>query len=201
MNLGAKFILSIGLLGLLCLTMPGAVRADDFTFTFTNTIGEISGTVTGEIYGLTDGSTGPATQVTLTSYPAVFDNTVLNPTDNPISLIGASGWTVLDNTFIESGNTIVGTATPAAFEVENPSITTGNDFALTDELVSGEVIGLLGNTGDGDYVAGVVTFTPVTAPVITPEPGTTALTLTGLGLLGLLVAMRKRYDHRFPQAV
>jgi hypothetical protein len=33
LNLRAKFVLSIGLLGLLCLTLPGSVRADTYSYT------------------------------------------------------------------------------------------------------------------------------------------------------------------------
>ena len=38
------------------------------------------------------------------------------------------------------------------------------------------------------------------AATTTPEPGTLSLTLTGLGLLGLLVVIRKRVALRHPQA-
>ena len=42
-------------------------------------------------------------------------------------------------------------------------------------------------------------FSPVT-PVTTPEPDTAPLTLSGLGMLGLLVVIRKRVARRHPQA-
>jgi hypothetical protein len=46
----------------------------DFDFSFTNTIGDVSGTVTGEIVGLSDNSTSSASQVLIESFPSGLDN-------------------------------------------------------------------------------------------------------------------------------
>ena len=51
----------------------------NFDFSFQNTIGTVSGTVTGEILGLTDNSTGPATEVLITGFPAGMNN-IAGPT-------------------------------------------------------------------------------------------------------------------------
>ena len=59
-----------------------------------------------------------------------------------------------------------------------------------------------------DYAALVTAFPiayawdefTVAAPISTPEAGTLPLMLTGVGLLGLLVVMRKRGDLRHPQS-
>jgi hypothetical protein len=53
----------------------------------------------------------------------------------------------------------------------------------------------IGGTNPGNYFA---EFSPSTTSTVVPEPGTSMLTLSGLGLL---VAVRKRYAHRFRQAV
>jgi hypothetical protein len=63
-------LLGVGLIGLM---HPAAAKADplDFTISFTGTVppGTVAGTVTGEIFGLTEGTGVPATNVIVTSYP------------------------------------------------------------------------------------------------------------------------------------
>jgi hypothetical protein len=82
-------VLGSGLIGLLHPAASQAVPLD-FTFSFSNTVGNVAGTVTGEIFGLTDNATGPAQEVEVLTYPAglgmnlgtppqIFDtNTVFN---------------------------------------------------------------------------------------------------------------------------
>ena len=69
-----KRILLILGAGLLSLMHPAAAQATllDFTFSFTGTVppGDVAGTVTGEIFGLTEGATSSATNVIVDSYPA-----------------------------------------------------------------------------------------------------------------------------------
>src|SRR5271163_14822 len=63
-------ILGAGLMGLM---PPTAAHAGplDFLFSFTGTVppGTVAGLVTGEIFGLTDNATGPATDVIVYNYP------------------------------------------------------------------------------------------------------------------------------------
>jgi hypothetical protein len=61
-------VLGSGLIGLLHPAASQAVPLD-FTFSFSNTVGNVAGTVTGEIFGLTDNATGPATMVEILTYP------------------------------------------------------------------------------------------------------------------------------------
>jgi hypothetical protein len=69
-----KQILTLLGAGLFGLMHPAASQADplDFTFSFTGTVppGTFAGTVTGEIFGLTEGATSSATNVIVDSYPA-----------------------------------------------------------------------------------------------------------------------------------
>jgi hypothetical protein len=89
-------------------TVPGAqlARADNFSFSFTNAFsgpGYVSGTVTGEIIGLTNNSTGPAAQVIITSFPAGL-NSVLG--SGPIN---AMLWAhVYQNSFTETNGMVTG---------------------------------------------------------------------------------------------
>jgi len=116
MNLRARFVFTIGLLGLLCLTMPGALRADDFTFSFTGSLGDENGstlssqTVTGEIYGLTNNMTSMATDVTITSFPAAYAYAADHAADpdllTPVTDTFAPPWVVHANSFTEIGGAI-----------------------------------------------------------------------------------------------
>jgi len=76
-------------------------RADNFSFSFTNTLGSVPGTVTGEILGLTNNSTSAATQVIIESFPSA-----LNPSFSPP--IDATLWAEQDeNSFDEEAGVIV----------------------------------------------------------------------------------------------
>src|SRR5271155_1268759 len=68
-----KQILTLLGAGLIGLMHPAAAQATllDFTFSFTGTVppGSVAGTVTGEIFGLTEGASSSATNVIVVSYP------------------------------------------------------------------------------------------------------------------------------------
>jgi hypothetical protein len=59
-------------LGLILLAAPLATQAQllDFDFSFQNAFGTVAGTVSGEILGLANNSTGAASEVLITSFPA-----------------------------------------------------------------------------------------------------------------------------------
>jgi hypothetical protein len=96
--------LSLLILVSLLVTISSAplARADDFSFSFTNTIsGNVSGTVTGIIRGLTNNTTGPATQVIITSFPAGLSS-VLGPAP-----INAMLWDQqIQNSFTETNGVV-----------------------------------------------------------------------------------------------
>ncbi|MGD0950779.1 MAG: hypothetical protein ABSA52_25645 [Candidatus Binatia bacterium] len=90
------FVLGIALSGV-------PAWADNFRFSFTNDIGNVPGTVFGEIRGLTNNTTGPATEVIITSFPAGL-NSVLG--SGPIN---ATLWDQqYQNSFTETGGVVTG---------------------------------------------------------------------------------------------
>jgi hypothetical protein len=56
----------------------------------------------------------------------------------------------------------------------------------------------VGSAGDTVNYSGTLTYNY--SPVATPEPGTSTLLVTGVGLLGLMVVLRKRKVQRLAQA-
>jgi hypothetical protein len=164
-----------------------SANADDFSFTITNTDGNVSGTVTGEILGLTDNSTGPATQVLIESYPAAFASIV-----GPGPIDATQFFTQLENSFTE----VNGVVTAGTFGAYNPAW--GSTF---DELVINyggqstmqacsypcylyEYV----STEGGFPSANIQPLTSSVSQV--PEPSTLLLTLTGV--VGLVGRFRKK---------
>jgi hypothetical protein len=91
-----KQILTLLGAGLIGLMHPAASQAGpvDFTFSYTGAvnIGSVAGTVTGEIFGLTEGATSSATNVILDGYPASLG--APSPPDAVFSDVSANSFTV-----------------------------------------------------------------------------------------------------------
>jgi len=172
--------LSLMAAALAVLVMASPVHADDFSFSFTNTVGNVSGTVTGEILGLTDGTTGPAAEVILESYPAaLFPDVVANGN----IMTNEATWGAPDaNFFTESGGTITGgnfvvgvaaTGFAVGFELDN-----GGESGLEDVNFA---TGIDSEIEIASGIAGL-NITPLSS---VPEPS--SLLLLGVGLVALTV--------------
>jgi hypothetical protein len=135
---------------------PG--HALTFAFFFTNTTGITPGTVIGEIDGLIDNATGPATAVIINSAPSAFNLTT--PFSVPIT-----GPPI--NSFTVSAGEINVTASGFIQNFPCPPATCGLQLLLG--------LGLL-DQGLGGVVMGPLTYSSVSGPV------------AGAGLPGLILA-------------
>jgi hypothetical protein len=165
--------------------------ADDFTLSFINTVGNVPGTVTVEVTGLTDNATGAASSVTILSYP-----TALNP---EVADAGTTAtlWTFQDaNQFTETAGSLVfadfvaatfADGTVVAITLDSSSTVVGIECPQNEHT---EFLGFGPLTGCGDTpVSAVQTAFTLAPAVATPEPDTFAL--TALGACVALV-LRKR---------
>jgi hypothetical protein len=88
----------------LCALGSAPVKAAqlNFDFSVTNTIGDVSGTFSGEIFGLTNNATSSATSVLVTSFPAGLDSLLPAP-------VNATSWDQqVQNSFTVTNGQITG---------------------------------------------------------------------------------------------
>lgn len=176
-----KLLISLAVTTATLASVPA--RALTFDFSFTDTIGDVSGTVTGQIVGLSNNSTGPATALYIDSAPAGLDLSITTTFD-----VLSSTNTVDLNSFTVSG----GQVTAGAFQSLYKSGSSA-DFSLSlfydctdcSPSTSGQ---LVNEPGDSLAVQNETTLS------ISPTPLPAALPLFGTGLfaLGLLGWCRKR---------
>ena len=162
MTLGAFALAS----GLALASTPG--HALSFDFSFSNTVGEIRGTVTGEFDGLQDNATGPATAVFINSAPAFFNLTT--PFSVPIT--GLNSFTVTSGMIVDTN--------PAVPFFESDFFFAGDRFVLhTLSLLSRDFFSTTGPT----------TYSSVPGPIA--GAGLPGLVLAGGGLLAWWRRRRK----------
>lgn len=166
-----------------------SASADNFTFSITNTVGDVSGTVTGQILGLAPTGFSSAVQVLITGYPAGLNSVF------PAGPIDATAWDQqIENSFDVEGGMIVGGGFFAkdtiGFVPEGAQLyINGGDGPFNYVNIDG------GNTDQvwaEDGLAGV-TFAN------TPEPDTFMLFATGLfAATALRIEMMRRQQARAP---
>ena len=203
MKLRAKFVFSIGFLGLLCIMLPGSARAD-----------LVGTTVTGSLDFDADGLNfyNPA----MGFVPAGYQNSAGAQDSNTVVIVGGNEFG-----FSDGLNTDVTSFSSTGFTFTQTSITAGQNLniilTMTDPIsgdqITVDIPGITVSAGEVLTASFNVTsaFTGVslissTFPGLTfatssvPEPSTYGLMLIGFGFLGLMMAMRKRLRLRIPQA-
>jgi len=164
----------------LAITQSGQGQAATFDFSFSNTLGNVPGTVTGEIFGLADTGTSAATDIVVTSAPAG-----VGFSSYPVDIFTLP-WTTDANSFTVTAGQIV----------DADFLSEGGPGSVAPHLVLnvGGAINSLNNI-DGQYgvlnedgLAGV-TFTLV------PEPSTWAMMLLGFAGLAFLGYRQTRKGH------
>src|SRR5579864_3109652 len=198
MSMKVKSLISAGLLGVFWLMLPNAARADDFTCSFTTA----AGTVTGEIFGLTNCSVScSATDVTIASVPANL-NTDLNLSSPTTDTFTApwSGSTGSNNTFTEIGGSITSAYFQAGGSTTNSgtldhltlylayNTNLGSNFSYVDQsLFTTTPFAFLSETTDTQVDSQSIAFSPVSAAA--PEPSSLSLMLMGLLAFAMFAAV------------
>jgi hypothetical protein len=164
------------------LFLGAPARADNFTFSFINWEGNVNGTVTGEIIGLTNNTTGHA-QVIITSYPAGLESVF------PSGPIDTSSWdNQVQNSFTETNGVITAADFWALKTID--SFPEGAQFYLNGGFDDSDYNFLNLDGADHNYVFdeggfGTITFAPL-APAVAPTPEPSSLFLLATGATGLL---------------
>jgi hypothetical protein len=175
-------ILGAGLIGLI---HPTASHAGpfDFMFSFTGTIppSSVAGTVSGEIFGLTDNATGPASNVVVDGYPAE-----LGLPSPPLTIFSF----ISENSFTVSNNQITAVDYSAS---DSSDIIQLNLNVSSHNVLATSTNGLLIGNENGFAGATYSLVQPI------PEPSSVTPLATGL-LFAALWPLRRRLRRRAASA-
>jgi len=180
-------IVTVGLLGAGCLASSlvssNAARALTFDFSFTNNVGNVSGTVTGEIVGLVNNTTSSATAVDILTWPAGLIPLSSQPFYT--SPIDATTWA---SQFVNTFTVVNGNLVASDFHADNSTGVSTLDrlFINSGPCSSGPTCSFLSlGSNDSLYVwQGSTTATPI--------PAALPLFATGLGVMGFIARRRKK---------
>ena len=176
---------ALALLGLL--PSPGHASTLNFTFSFTGgtSVSPFTGTVTGEIDGLTNNATSAASAVIIdTVTPAALTN----PSPLPFNTFCGSNCLVTSNSFTVTAGVI----TAYDFAVGSTTLTGLWELELGAGTFPESFSNGTGVTQINIIDQSAITFAPVTPVATTPLPAALPLFATGLGALGLFGWRRKR---------
>ena len=167
------------------LLFSSVAQADNFSFSFSNdpAFGNMDGTVTGKIVGLTDNATSSATDVIIDSYPASLIQ--FGSYSTPVDV---STWTnsfVYENSFTLVNDQITG----GAFSIVNSA--TNDVLLINSSLLGGgdNYLSIGSFNGSQVWDANAVGSTGVTF-ISTPEPSSLSFLLVA-GLVAGLTALRR----------
>ena len=181
MDVRAKFIFSIGLLGLLCLILPGSLRADtvqigtvQVSSTFCNDNGQPGWC--GSAVVTNDTTDQSLVNLAYADNGTPFPDIVAIAPLGSLQVLGWEEYQFRTDNFSLSGNLA------------------GNNFTVGGTQYSAANTNW-GTASFADFSNGVLAIDIIATPVNAPEPGTGPLTLFGVGLLGLMMFRRAAYTR------
>jgi len=174
-----NFLVALAL-GLASIAAPASAVTVDFSFSNDPAWGNVNGTVTGHIDGLTDNGTSAASAVYIDSYPAGLQNA-----GYPANVFDWVGVTIAENSFTLLNGVIVGGSfqgiaadAGAQLYLNSTCCGAGTNFLNID---GSDHLYVWNQSGLGGLSS---------SPAAVPEPATWAMML--LGFVGMGVSMRRR---------
>ena len=151
-----------------------AHAALNFDFSFSNAIGNVSGSVTGEIFGLADNTSGQAaTDIEVDSYPTGLTGLPSAPFD----AFTVPGTNIVSNSFTVSGGQITAASFDTSF-IAFSRVLLALDYTGVNGLQNSTASAFVINSN------GFAGATYTSAPV--PEPASIVLLLSGMFGLGAI---------------